>query len=298
MTKLNTIGINNPKLEIGKVYTGKEFNEINNLPLYKLTNNSEKHYGFKYQTGLNVDTKKFNPTKTCLPGGLYFCDLFNVKIWYNYYQHIREVIIPDDAEVYVEDGKYKANMIYLSEKTKIANYKISNLYHYMVDNILQDLLSHNSKHIIENIPLPFITDIINEYDEELLVKFVILCPKLLQYVINQNNTLCLFAVRSDGLSLEYVKNKNELICLEAVKQNAKAIIFSDYQTKDICLEVVKQIGILVCYIKTINRTEDVCLESVKQNGLALKYIGVKNQTKRICSAAIKQNKDAKRYVKI
>lgn len=38
--------------------------------LYKLTNETEIHNGFKYQDGLNIDTETFNPFGECSKGRL------------------------------------------------------------------------------------------------------------------------------------------------------------------------------------------------------------------------------------
>ena len=110
-------------LKIGKVYTGTEFNYLTkSMRFVRLTNKKENHNGFQYKTGLNVDHLPFNPSKKCKAGGLYFCDFndFNKFIKYNDKMcvNMRAVIIPDDAKVYVETGKYKADKFMLSGPVK------------------------------------------------------------------------------------------------------------------------------------------------------------------------------------
>lgn len=86
---------------------------------YKLIAADKTHYGFTYQDGLNVDTVPFNPTGQCQKGGLYFTTASHI------FDHIRmrgfdkvvylcDVTLPDDARVYHETEKSKADRIILS----------------------------------------------------------------------------------------------------------------------------------------------------------------------------------------
>ena len=92
----------------GKVYSGKEFNDITKGKRFvKLTVEGENHNGFQFKTGLNIDDKLFNPNGSCQPGGLYFCDFEFFGKYLNYNDkncvNMRKVIIPDDAQVYIEE---------------------------------------------------------------------------------------------------------------------------------------------------------------------------------------------------
>ena len=65
-------------MELYKVYTGKEFNELNKITnnIYiKLTSKDGIHNGYQFKEGLNEDTMQFNPTGNCTSGGIYFCAL-------------------------------------------------------------------------------------------------------------------------------------------------------------------------------------------------------------------------------
>lgn len=118
------------KLEhIGVEIAGKEFNETYpDIRLVKLTNENEIHNGFHFNDGLNVDTKEFTPTGDCVPGGIYFTQIENAYMWINYrflnsniMHHMRIVTIPDDARVYIERTKLKADKLILGPKSKINN---------------------------------------------------------------------------------------------------------------------------------------------------------------------------------
>ena len=103
-----------------KTLTGEQFNELfSNKHFVKLTNDNCKHRDFEYKEGLNTDTIEFNPTEDCKAGGLYFTDIDN---WVSYDNDIGiiyymwDVKIPDNATVYIEENKYKATGIILTNK--------------------------------------------------------------------------------------------------------------------------------------------------------------------------------------
>ena len=114
--------IHNLMSSIGQVLTGVEFNDIYKVPLYKFLNNNFEHYGIKYKLGLNIDINKFNPTGECLPGGLYFCEESECHRYFmDYGQFIATIEIPDDAQVYVEKYKFKADKFIIKEIMKFEN---------------------------------------------------------------------------------------------------------------------------------------------------------------------------------
>ena len=92
------------------------------MRFYKFTNKEEVHNGFKYKTGLNVDTQPFNPSGDCKPGGLYFAreDIF---AFVKYDGWLREVTLPENEPVYEntrEPKKFKAHRIILGEREKVT----------------------------------------------------------------------------------------------------------------------------------------------------------------------------------
>ena len=89
------------------------------MKYYKILNEKENHKGFQYKTGLNVDTIPFNPTGDCQPGGLYFARE-NILGFLKYGVWLREVTLPEDAQVYENGGKWKADKIILGERGRIT----------------------------------------------------------------------------------------------------------------------------------------------------------------------------------
>ena len=236
---------------------GTEFKRLYpNTTFYKLTNLSENHHDFQLNDGLNIDTKRFDPSLSC-NGGMYFTELNNIGLWMVYIdtKYIREVEIIDDSLVCIEDKKFKTNKFILKEKI-----------------LLKDFVFWN--------------------DNDFCLLTVVQNGNSLEYVQNQTDEICLAAVRQNSRALQYVKNQTKEICLAAVLQNPIALQFVKNQTDEICLAAVKQSGYVLYLVK--NQTEEICLAAVKQNGYALQF--VRNQTEKICLAAVKQTGHALQYV--
>jgi hypothetical protein len=106
--------------------------EFYNKIYYKITNLEETHFGYKYNDGINIDTKPFVPINydDKFSGlyftGLHFTDLHYLHNFVNYGVNIREVIIPLNTPVHTNYEnhtnhnicivKYKAPVIYFGKK--------------------------------------------------------------------------------------------------------------------------------------------------------------------------------------
>jgi hypothetical protein len=90
---------------------------------FKITNSEENHHNLQYKTGLNIDPIPFRKEGSCVPGGIYFttpefiCEFLSMGIW------IREVTIPEDAEMVQDpDGnKWRASKVILSERRSLSD---------------------------------------------------------------------------------------------------------------------------------------------------------------------------------
>src|SRR5579872_5208649 len=156
---------------VGAVMTGEEFNKTYpEAKLVKLTNDTEIHHGFQFNDGLNIDTKKFQPNGHCSPGGIYFIEECYIHNWIHYdtinetktMVNIRKVTIPDDAIVYIEYDKLKADKIILGPKSEISR----DIYIKAVNKI-SSWLRHVPLHL---------------RDEEICTEAVRQCRASLQYV--------------------------------------------------------------------------------------------------------------------
>ena len=269
-------------IENYKTYSGKEFNqwaELNGKVFVKILNKAEIHFDFHYFDGENIDIIEFNPTGSCQAGGLYFCEFQNFFFfnnWESYY--MRQVIVPDDALVYVDNHKFKANKIHLDKRYTIEQHP---LWKYRKDDV---------KRLIKFMPYYF--TIIEEQTPEIILEAVKQNGLDLEYVINQTFELCLEAVKQNGMALQYVKLQTQELCMEAVKQNGMALQYVKLQTQELSMEAVKQNGYAIQYIK--KQTDELCLEAVRKNGLALKFI--EKQTEELAWIAIKNDCHSFKYI--
>ena len=242
------------------VLSGEEFKEQYVTECYKILKGGCVHNGYEFVNGLNVDSIKFNPKGECLRGGFYFTEYKKILYWLNYTKdltYIAEVTIPDDAQVYVEENKFKANKFTLNLNDKI------------------DIKDHECW-----------TD--NKFCELAVQQNT----RALQYVTNQNNDICELAVQRNGNALQFVTNQTNEICKLAVQQNGHALKFVINQTNDICKIAVWKNGVALQYV--INQTNEICKLAVKQSGYALQF--AKEQTEEICKLAVRQNEYALRFV--
>ena len=94
--------------------------ELEGRKLYRLTYKDEKHNGFQYQDGLNVDTQPFNPSGECEPGGLYFFCEESLHTFSKYVSRditwIREVTLLPDSRVYKMKNKFKTDKFFLGPR--------------------------------------------------------------------------------------------------------------------------------------------------------------------------------------
>jgi hypothetical protein len=207
-------------------------NYQNNM-YYKMMRNDFIHHGFTYKLGLNVDTIKFNPTGSCLPGGLYFTDIDNLGTFFEFGNLIAIIKIPNDALVYKEPcgTKWKADRLIIDKIDTIDSYW--HIYRFCIQAVKQN-------------------------------------GQALKYVKDQSDEVCLAAVKQTGIALKYVKDQTPEICMEAVKQCCHALQYVKNQTPEICMEAVMQYGITLKYVK--DQYTELCMEAVKHYGMAFKYV--------------------------
>jgi hypothetical protein len=89
----------------------------------KILSESLYHNGFQYKEGLNIDTVPFNPSGSCLGGGLYFTIMDNLLQYMFMGPKIADVEIPPDSRVYLEPcgTKWKADKIIITNIRHIGN---------------------------------------------------------------------------------------------------------------------------------------------------------------------------------
>jgi hypothetical protein len=264
---------------MAKVLSGSEFNKQYPSTLFvKLTNETEIHNGFQFKTGLNIDVNKFNPIGECKFGGIYFCEIDKARLWFRYGYTIcvncRDVQIPDDAQVYIEYDKFKADKLILSSKTEIWSH-----------NKLCQTIVAQEEESLQKVKLQ---------TEEICLIAVKRNPNEFLYIIDQTYNICKTVVNRNGLILKSIRNKTDEICKLALMQNGFALQYVEKQTYELCRIAVEQNGLALRYVET--QTEELCKIAVRQSGSALEF--VINQTEEICIIAVVQNFYADRYVNL
>ena len=264
----------------GQEYTGAQLTE-SGLEFFRLTNRYEIHNGFPYKTGLNKDRLPFNPSGKCRSGGLYFFSekqLVNFHLNVAYYNvvWIRKVTFPDDARVYAEKGKFKADKFILGERSEIPR-------EMWVEAVRQDadMLRYTPKEI-------------RDYDIRLAAVqrngWALECvPESAR-----DHDMCLEAVKSNGQALVLVpwKLRTRDMCLTAVQNDGHALLYvpHDLKDRDLCLTAVRQDGEALIHVPKELRDRDICLTAVQQNGHALYYVPKEIKDRDICLTAVQQER--------
>ena len=203
----STIEMNN------QIFNGKTFNEkyLDQI-LVKLTNQLENHNGYQFQTGLNIDSITFKPKGECQPGGIYFCQLKHLPLWVNYSNkqmfYVRFVTIPDDALVWIERDKFKADRLILVERLEIGDLEVWKDPAYCLTAV------KNNNYAFKYV---------KEQTEEINLAAVKKDGRVLKYVLEQTEKINLAAVKTNGYALEYVLEQTPQICLAAVKNSGCAL---------------------------------------------------------------------------
>lgn len=228
------------KAYIGKELSGEMFNKISiGINFVKLTNEMECHNNFQFEDGLNIDTIDFDPSGECKAGGIYFIDKTNAYLW-TYYgivsgmmKYMRDVIIPNDARIYIEENKFKADKIILKPRQNICKdiYVAASLHYLSLDYLPNDMrdkdicfkIAQWRPFEIKNIP-----------------------PDIL------NKEICVNAVNHFSDALAYIPEK-----------------FID---RDMCVTAVNMYGPILQYVPESIIDKDICMLAIKRTSTALKYV--------------------------
>jgi hypothetical protein len=106
---------------------------IRNLVFYKILNDTWTHHGYTYSPGLNIDPIPFNTDYQCCAGGFYFSDLENLYQYANYGTQVAKIIIPNDAKMAFELGKYKADKIIIDSVLSMKDFLRDKSAHYCLE---------------------------------------------------------------------------------------------------------------------------------------------------------------------
>ena len=244
-------------MEVHTVLTGAEFNALHaDKKFYKVLNNSLCHYDFAYTAGLNVDTQPFNPYSTCSKGGLYFCEEEHLDLYlFSYGSICATVSIPDNALVYKEDTKYKANQLILHNIQPINELPL-----WLDATVTKKIVQENGG----------VIQFVKEPSEELQRLAVQQNGYAIKYIKEPSEEVQRLAVQQNGNAIEYIKEPSEEVQRLAVQQNGRVIQFVKEPSEELQRLAVQQNGYAIQYIK--EPSEEVQRLAVQQNGNAIEYI--------------------------
>lgn len=142
--------------------------------------------------------------------GLYFCEESKCHLFWRDYgkSKVALIEIPDDARVYVENDKFKANKLTIMEIIDFKN---------ISDNFWINILQKDNRAL----------KYVQEQMEEICKLIVQKDGKALKYVKEQFQTaeICKLAIQNNGFALQFVIKQTDQLCKLAVQQNNFAAQF-------------------------------------------------------------------------
>jgi len=152
---------------------------------FKVTCKDENHNGFKYITGLNILKEEFAKTGSCVSGGLYFSNKKNIHNFYGYGVNLREVSVPQGAQVVQDDDKYRTDKLILKTKHKLYTVQTQKLLKLKItDDYLSCYLEHtkDNKKVIQDFVIKYL-HLLQKYN---ISKLYYKHQKLFMYIIDNN----------------------------------------------------------------------------------------------------------------
>ncbi len=265
-----------------KTLTGKEFTEfIGDEPMIKFTTESEVHNGLVYKTGLNVDIRTFYNKSQCKQGGIYFTSLYYFHMWLCYGSkqcvQFRYVTIPEDAKVYIEEYKYKADKLILSEAHGFN--ELSELWtdpRYVTTTCLTgNLLSAASYQYIMsdncfNMPPEYFRYVLQNFSGHNLVKFV--PEKILD---NKDFRMQLYNVKPSSYAKMPERFRSTEDAHYVLKQDPN--VFRNFPETEKNKAPIYKVALFydplnISYIKPESQTPDICSFVFEKDKKTFKYL--------------------------
>lgn len=253
----------------GQTLSGRDFNAlIGSEPMIKFTTDTENHNGFQLKTGLNIDTKPFYNKGSCSRGGIYFTSLYNFHLWSNYGSkqcvQFRYVTVPDDAKVYIERSKFKADRIVLSDPQPFNS--VSQLWTDPRYYTHFDRTSYNAQNI------PYVMNERFNMPEEYYMAFTKTFPTFASHI-----------------APKFLKNKE--FRMKLYDLNSK--IFSqltNYRDSSECLDAIGKYPAIYRELTTSEKVNhEIYTAALAADPMMLSSIHHKSQTSDICQYAFSHN---------
>jgi hypothetical protein len=246
-------------LPIGSCVMGEIFNAAHaNNKFYKVLPESmvsDKNY-FKYKPGLNAVTV-FKAEGECYGYGLYFADYMNIHNFLHYGGLIAIVTVPDDAFVYTEMGKFKANKIILTNIVPIGESKLWSDPEFCSRAV--------SMHPLMGVYSPE-----HQHSIKYCKKMADLLPSAIRHMDNQLPEICTVAIKRDPFSIQHVRDQTSELCKLAIEINPFSIRCIDNQTPELCMLAINSNPSSICCIS--DQTPELCRLAISKEPRSIQYI--------------------------
>lgn len=273
----------------GQELSGVTFNsEFNDFICVKLTNQVENHNLYQFCDGLNIDNVPFDPSGECSKGGIYFIEEQYIDYWTKYndkrMEHVRDVIIPEDARVYVESTKFKTDKLILGPKLSIILRRV--MIKLRKDPTLLFTIDHRQIQLLKE----FCSSLV-KYDRFMIIR-VPSCLRdenMYRQVMIDRET-CLILVRRDGLILEHVPEtmKDKEICMTALKGNYLALehIPDSIKDREMYMIALHNNVNAFTFVPDDIKDKDMCVFVVEKDICQLENVPISLRDKEICTIVL------------
>jgi len=278
--------------------TGKLFNKLTGHKiLIKFFTENDISRNFLYKTGLNKDFNIFTPHGSCKKGGLYFTQLKYFNEFMDFGPKIAFVTIPDDARVYCEDNKWKANKIIIGERMNYTDFFKSlcdksnllpdlknNFRHFLKKEMENYLETQCCECLFEDVKSDPKTpaNCVDSYEEECSNKKNILKKIIKQYDETFGISHLVNKYVEKNIKIIHKLIKKKIYLLKYIPNN----ILSHADINKLIKDLVKENGSFLKYVPVEIVDYEICLDAVKNDGSALKFVPKNILDKKICMIAM------------
>ncbi len=256
----------------------------------------------------------------CHSGGIYFTDIEKLSRWTNYRTQVGRMVwcwditISDDAHVYIEENKYKADKIIMTNKRKIEDMDYwKNLENCLnAFQLVKNIIAYAGKiqpHILLKaleIDIPAVMIYARMYPTTITQEIQVILdavkdPSKVAFIKNPSYKLYLALVQCNMYILDYIKLQDKITCdklCRDILDKHHSYIFHLKNKINISDDIL--FDFLVKYPKynqysqlTCNISYNNYLELIKRKFNVFRYL---HKTQKLCDDAIKINAKCIRYI--
>jgi hypothetical protein len=251
------------------------------MTYYKILRKDLLHNGFQYALGLNIDHLPFSTSEMCSPGGLYFCKLDDLHLYFHFGELVGEIELPADARVHHEPLKSKADKLILKGITPKGEFFVKHV----------DEISDFFKFVPTRMKTP-----------EMCLTAVNHNPMNFYFVPKELRTpdICALAVKVNPSLICYVPHELRTLdmCTAVLIQNPSLLqhVPDKLKTPEMCLTAVRHSPFNIAVVPLSLLTAQMCAEAIEQNPCVIEYIPDEFKTPEMCQRAIDWDPRLEQYV--